>query len=84
MIEESGNKSISVDGITATMIPKTSIKYTDEYSLMEALKNKGYGAFVVESVNTKEFNDTFKKSALFVELFGNFVKQETTCTLTVK
>lgn len=62
MIDQKVNKVETTNGVTASLVAKTSSKYTDEVALIKYLKENDGLKYIKETVNTKLLNEDLKKS----------------------
>lgn len=83
-IEKLGETSYSSNDYKASISYKTTFKYKDEFALIDYLKKEDFTQFVVEAIDTKNFNDYVKKNPKFKELVADVLEESISPSLSVK
>lgn len=72
------------EGLSANIVLKETVKYTDEPAIIKWAKENGYGSYVVEKVDTTKFNKQLKTSNILNESVGTYLTKTVAPSLTVK
>ena len=74
----------TVSGNSATIAYKDNIKYTDEFAIIEYLREHDYKEFISTKINTTELNKQLKKQTKLSEDLSSKFTITQTSALTVK
>ena len=72
------------NGLTASIVDKVNIKYTDEIAVKQYLKKQNLLNYIVEKVNTTELNKELRKDTKISNNLKNYFTKESTQSLSVK
>lgn len=87
ILYEMGNKNITKtlteDGITATLTSRVSFEYKDELGMMRWLENNGFSDYIIKTIDTKALNKQLKTSNTLNEGLDSLYLKKTSTILSV-
>ena len=72
------------NGITASLVNKTTFKYLDEIAVKNYLKNNKMESYITENIDAKKLNVDLKKSELLFNALKDYIQKDNSNQLTLK
>lgn len=76
-------KTLTEDGITATLTSRVSFEYKDELGMMRWLENNGFSDYIIKTIDTKALNKQLKTSNTLNEGLDSLYLKKTSTILSV-